>query len=178
MERMEQVFQREQKHGVFPHYLARLILWRRSKESRTETVFEDQPSWSWMRYTAIEFISIPNSLLVADYATLRFDTKGKALFVKFRSFQNCRVEHSTGGCAVLNTESRTVGTWWFDTGLGLNLEQNVVVVGVEVDEERDLDKTCWVLVTQKSSEDQYRRVGLGKIKARYISEEGQEGRLL
>lgn len=54
----------------------------------------------------------------------------------------------------------------------------MVVVGMEDDKIRDLDKTCWVLVTQKSSEGQYRRVGLGKIEARYISEEGHEGRLL
>ena len=178
MERMKRVFRTEQKHGVFSRYLARLLLWRRSEESTTEGVFEDQPSWSWMRYTAIEFERVRHDydLLVADDATLRFDAEGKALAVKFRSFQNCTVEHSTG--AVLNAESRTMGTWWFDTTLDPELKQNVVVVGVEVQNTRDLDKTCWVLVTQKCSEDQYRRVGLGKIEARYISEEGHEGRLL
>ena len=176
MERMKRVFQIEQKHGVFTRYLARLLLWRRSEESTTEGVFEDQPSWSWMRYTAIEFERVPDNLLVADDATLRFDTEEKAIVVKFRSFQNCTVEHGTG--AVLNAESRIMGTWWFETTLDPELKQNVVVVGMEDDKIRDLDKTCWVLVTQKSSEDQYRRVGLGKIEARYISEEGHEGRLL
>ena len=178
MERMKRVFQTEQKHGVFTRYLARLLLWRRSEESTTEGVFEDQPSWSWMRYTAIEFERVPHhhDFLVADDATLRFGAEEKALVVKFRSFQNCTVEHGTG--AVLNAESRIMGTWWFETTLDPKLKQNVVVVGMEDDKIRDLDKTCWVLVTQKCSEDQYRRVGLGKIEARYISEEGHEGRLL
>jgi len=175
---MKRVFQTEQKHGVFARYLVRLLLWRRSEESTTEGVFEDQPSWSWMRYTAIEFEKVPRdpNFLVADDAMLRFDVEEKALVVRFRSFQNCRVEHGTG--AVLNAESRIMGTWWFETTLDPKLKQNVVVVGVEVQKRRDLDKTCWVLVTQKSSEDQYRRVGLGKIEARYISEEGHKGRLL
>jgi len=174
---MKRVFQTEQKHGVFARYLVRLLLWRRSEESTTEGVFEDQPSWSWMRYTAIEFERVPYNFLVADDATLRFDAEGKALVVKFRSFQDCTVEHGTG--AVLNAESRIIGTWWFETTLDPKLKQNMVVIGVE-DQigRRDLDKTCWVLVTQKFSEDQYRRVGLGMIEARYISEEGHEGRLL
>lgn len=176
MERMKRVFQTEQKHGVFARYLAGLLLWRRSEESTTGGVFEDQPSWSWMRYTAIEFERVPHDILVADDATLRFSAEEKALVVKFRSFQNCTVEHGTG--AVLIAESRIMGTWWFETTLDPKLKQNVVVVGVEVQKRRDLDKTCWVLVTQKSSEDQYRRVGIGKIEARYISEEGHEGRLL
>jgi hypothetical protein len=175
---MKRVFQTKQKHGVFARYLARLLLWRRSEESTTEGVFEDQPSWSWMRYTAIEFqgVSLYCDLLVADDATLRFDAEEKALFVKFRSFQNCTVEHSTG--AVLNAESGIVGMCCFETTLDPKLKQNVVVVVVENHERRDLDKACWVLVTQKSSEDQHRRVGLGRIGARYISEEGHEGRLL
>lgn len=178
MERMKRVFKTEQKHGVFVRYLARLLLWRRSEESTTEGVFEDQPSWSWMRYTAIEFERFPydRGLLVADDAALRFDAEEKALVVKFRSFQNCTVEHGTG--AVLNAESRIMGRWWLETTLDPKLKQNVVVVGVEDRGRRDLDMTCWVLVTQRSSEDQYRRVGLGKIEARYISEEGHEGRLL
>ena len=174
---MNRVFQTEQKHGVFARYLARLLLWRQSEESTTEGVFEDQPSWSWMRYTAIEFERVPDNLLVADDATLRFDTEEKAIVVKFRSFQNCTVEHGTG--AVLNAKSRIMGTWWFETTLNPKLKQNVVVVGIEEDYSiRDLSKTCWVLVTQKSSEDQYTRVGLGKIEACYISEQGHEGRLL
>ena len=170
---MKRVFQTEQRHGVFARYLARLLLWRRSEESTTEGVFEDQPSWSWMRYTAIEFEQVRHdyNLLVADDATLRFDAEEKALVVKFRSFQNCTVEHGTG--AVLNAESRIMGTWWFETRLDPKLKQNVVVVGVEDQKIGDLDKICWVLVTQK-----HRRVGLGKIEARYISEEGYEGRLL
>ena len=173
MERMKRVFQTEQKNGVFASYLARLLLWRRSEESTMEEVFEDQPSWSWMRYTAIEFEKVPHDLLIANDATLRFDAEGKALAVKFRSFQNCTVEHGTS--AVLNAESRIMGTWWFETTLDPELKQNVVVVGVE---DNGMAETCWVLVTQKCSEDQYRRVGLGKIGARYISEEGHEGKLL
>ena len=173
---MKRVFQTEQRHGVFARYLARLLLWRRPEESTTEGVFEDQPSWSWMKYTAIEFERVPYCFLVADDVTLRFGAEKKALVVKFRSFQNCTVEHGTG--AVLNAESRITGTWWFETTLDPKLKQNMVVVGVEDQKIGDLDKTCWVLVTQKSSEDQHRRVGLGKIEARYISEEGHEGRLL
>lgn len=48
-------------------------------------------------------------LLVADDATLRFDAEEEALVVNFRSFQNCTVEHGIG--AVLNAESRIMGTW-------------------------------------------------------------------
>jgi hypothetical protein len=179
MKRMEEVLKTSGNYGVLKCFLPRLLLWRRSKNNMAESGFEyyDIPSWSWMRYPAIDFPRVPG-LAVPENARLRFSTETKALWAEIRPFQKCKVKKNGGEYTILVDQPWTEGKWWLDKEFDLDSETGVVVVGLEEHQYRDLDNTCWVLATQRLSENRYVRVGLGKIKARYISRKFREGMVL
>jgi hypothetical protein len=112
-------------------------------------------------------------------ADLRFDTEPQyALLIQVRTFQNCRIEQQGSQHSVFDTESEEVGVLWFDVKTDPHF-QHCVVIGMEVDRKEHPHKTYYILATRElSSKNMYERVGVGKIKARYVSREAREGKLL
>jgi hypothetical protein len=77
IKRMQDVFKSEGRYGIFKCFLHRLLLWQRSDEVMPETVHKDYkdqelPSWSWMTFSGINFLSVPGRLRIA---AIRFDTE-------------------------------------------------------------------------------------------------------
>ena len=183
MQHMSTAFNTKYRHGTFNVFLHRLLLWHRSDKEIVENVrnyhehYEDQlPSWSWMTYAGIAFPSI-RLLKIAD---IRYnDNRRDELLVQFRKFQNCKVKQEKSQYWILNGKSEEIGQVWFDkTESHL---RHCVVVGMEDGTEADADKTYWVLVIKKGEsrfKNGFKRVGIGKIKALYVSKEGYDGQLM
>jgi hypothetical protein len=173
VERMESVLKTECRYGVFQSFLSRLLLWRRSTNTNgNETHYKDQhlPSWSWMTYSHIHFEPVKRQLKVPAAADLRFDTERKVLLVQVRVFQNCRMKRKESQYTILDAESKVVGGLWFDMTTIVPFEYCVVIA-------KDAENYYILLVRKIGLENQYERVGLGKIKARCISKEYYEGKL-
>ncbi|KAH8593154.1 heterokaryon incompatibility protein-domain-containing protein [Bisporella sp. PMI_857] len=175
LKRMEGVLKTECRFGIFARFLSRLLLWRRpdgtdSNESDYKGLA--LPSWSWMTYTRISFPSA-ESLQVPVDANLKFDPERKnVLLVQVRELQlqNCKQNNQESNYFVLDAEPKKVS---FDT-TNCSAWQCVVIATANGNEQ---DTTCHILLVKKTSGIQYERVGLGKIKARYVSEESSSGEL-
>jgi len=178
--RIESALNTKGRYGVFRCFLPHLLLWKRSDEEKTALiVYEGRkvPSWSWMAYYGgIDFMS-NSSLKVPDYEDLRFDTDSKALIVKVRQFENCRMEPEEKECAIF-ADSERVGSLWFDMGANIQFKY-CVVVGMRVDGEEDPQKTYYILVIlKKPLRKGYKRLGVGEVKAPYVSKKSDTGKLL
>jgi hypothetical protein len=175
IKRIERASSTEGSYGIFSRFLSRLLLWQRSDNNTADEAYEDQqlPSWSWMRYSGIDFLATPR-LMVPPPAELRFDAKRKdALLVQIRDFEDCEFQIQETECTVIHKESREkAGTLWFDIVLGIHF-QYCVVIGMangEIDNNDHPNTTYYILVVRgKSSENEYERVGIGKIEARCVS---------
>ncbi|RDL32976.1 uncharacterized protein BP5553_08415 [Venustampulla echinocandica] len=181
MKHMETAFRTTYRYGTFRIFLHRLLLWHRSDEEIPGNVhkhYEDQlPSWTWMTYAGIAFPQIVH-LKLAD---IQYDGKD-ALRVRVRSFRNCKVKKEERQYRILNDVSEKIGEVWFDetdSNFG-----HCVVVGMEDDAEADADKTYWILIIKRGkgfkggSKSWFKRVGIGKVKALYVSKGGDDGRLM
>jgi len=194
VERMEGVFSTKYRYGVFGAFLPRLLLWKRRDEiDRNEIHDKDQqlPSWSWMTYSRIHFLSIKHRLKVPsqddlrfDQDDLRFDTgreidtgREKVLLVQVRVFQNCTTVQKESGYTILDEVSKDVGVLSFDMPTCVHF-QHCVVIGIETGDLEDAERVCHVLLVRKvGMENQFERVGLGEIRASCVSEKYCEGEL-
>ena len=94
IERMGTIFGTEARYGTFALFLHRLLLWLPLDEKNCKTAhetFPNIPSWSWMRYHGVKFLSI-SKLKVAD---VRFGTGpqgASTLVTEIREFQDCEIE--------------------------------------------------------------------------------------
>jgi len=177
MHHMETVFETEYRYGTFELFLPRLLLWHREIPANEDGHYDELPSWSWMRYSDIIFPGIWK-LKIADvrYDDRTHDVLQDALLVQVRKFKKCRVNSGKGQYWISNDNSEEIGHVWFDK-TDSHFE-HCVVVGMEDDDaETDADKTYWVLVV-KEEERRFKRVGVGKIMAPYVSKEGDDGQLV
>jgi len=174
MRRMEVVFETRYRCGTFQLFLHRLLLWYRGIPENEHKHYEHElPSWSWMIYSDIIFPDI-SKLEIAD---LQYDDDTEdSLLVQVRAFKNCRVNPEKSLYWILNDKSEKIGEVWFDE-TDSHFE-HCVVVGMEYGlAVADADRTYWVLVV-KTKESGFKRVGVGKIKALYVSKEGDHGTLV
>jgi len=86
MERMGSAFHSEVRYETFECFLPRLLLWRRLEGSALEPAYKKLPTWSWMRFSQIEFVSSSLKLRVAG---LRFDNQRDVLSVQVRNLRSC-----------------------------------------------------------------------------------------
>lgn len=180
VKRIKSALQTEGRYGVFQCFFSSLLLWKRCDEEKTDPiVYEGRmvPSWSWMVYNGgIDFMS-NSRLMVPRYEDLRFDTSRGALVVKIRQFENCRMEREEKEHAIFADPGR-VGSLWFDTATGIEF-RHCVVVGMPRGREKDSQKTYYILVVRvKALEKEYERLGVGEVKARYVSKESDTRKLV
>ena len=181
VKRIESALDTEGRYGVFHCFFSRLLLWKRSDEEKTDPIDyngrKGPPSWSWMAYNGgIDFIS-NSRLIVPGSKDLQFNTNREALVVKIRQFKNCRREQEEKEHAIFADPGR-VGSLWFDTATKIEF-RHCVVVGMRKGQEKDPQKTYYILVVrEKSLEKEYERLGVGEVKAHYISKESDTGKLV
>ena len=131
-----------------------------------------------MTYAGIAFPSITH-LKLAD---IQYDDWKDELRVQVRSLRNCKVKKEERRYWILNRLSERIGEVWFDKTDSQS--KHCIIVGMEDDAEADADKTYWILVIKrrKASKDRSRscfnRVGIGKVKALYVSKQGWDGKLM
>jgi hypothetical protein len=179
---MESALDTKCRYGVFEAFLSRLLLWRRRDETDgNETDYKDQhlPSWSWMTYSRIRFLPIMHILEFPAKGDLRFDAKREiVLLVQVRAFQNCTMGRNGSGYTILDADSKNIGVLWFDMTTNVYF-QHCVVIGMDAEAfVKDAERTYYILLVRKLClENQYERVGLGKIKSSCVSKEYCEGEL-
>ncbi|KAK4207642.1 hypothetical protein QBC37DRAFT_298305 [Rhypophila decipiens] len=184
VKRMGQVFETEVRFGIFRCF-GSILLWRRTQEEKTAPVLYEGrtvPSWSWMAYSGgINFIiDRTDRLHVPRSKDLDFTKDGKALKVQVRTFHgNCQMEKREEEYALVDG-TKTVGFLWFDVADLIHFKDcNCVVVSMIWDyEEKDARKTYHVLIVRKGSgRRRYKRLGVGKVEAQYVSREFVAGTL-
>ncbi|KAK4640743.1 hypothetical protein QC761_606980 [Podospora bellae-mahoneyi] len=181
IERMEQVLHSKAKYGIFRFCLSSLLLWKRTDQQKPLIPYKDEvPSWSWMAYSGgIEFILDSNpSFRVPRLVDLDYADDRPVLNVKVRNFGgNCKMGINKEKYVILDGEEE-VGSLWFDMADQIRSEDcNCVVVGaLDVDMEdhkvEDTRKCYYMIIVQKEDGDRgYKRVGVGIVRAQYVSEE-------
>ena len=181
VKRMESALDTECRYGVFAAF-PRLLLWRRRDETAgNETDYKDQhlPSWSWMTYSRIRFLPIIYRLEFPAKGDLRFDPKReRVLLVQVRAFKNCTMGRNRSGYTILDADSKNIGVLWFDMTTNVYF-QHCVVIGMDWEVfAKDANRTYHILLVRKLClENQYERVGLGRIKSSCVSKEYCEGEL-
>lgn len=128
------------------------------------------PSWSWMAYSGgIDFIRTRGSLKVPRYVDFGFSNNRKALDVKVRRFGgNCRMEQKEEEYIIFSG-TEEVGSCWFDVA-GRTEFEYCVVVGVDENDWEGAWKTYYIFVVgKKDGSGRYKRLGVGKVEAQYVS---------
>lgn len=179
---MEGVLRTKCRYGVFEAFLPRLLLWRRGDNTDgNETHYRDQdlPSWSWMTYSRIHFLSINYLLEVPAEGDLRLDPeRERVLLVQVKAFQKCTTVQKESGYTILDEDSVNVGFLSFDMPAHVHFQHCVIIGMFWTTHVEDAEKDYFILLVRKIRlENQYERVGLGVIKARCVSKDCCEGEL-
>ncbi|KAF2401674.1 HET-domain-containing protein [Trichodelitschia bisporula] len=179
MERMGSIFSTEHRYGIFKSFRFRLLLWRPgpgNDDGRHVVDNQELPSWSWMRYSRIRFSDTTSPVLhVPTDAAFAFSYKNPCvLFIRVRRLKDCTTEHEGRECSILDAKEEPVGFVWFDTMTRSNISlQECVVAGRAAND----SEMIYILLVEVFSKNSYKRVGVGKIKARCISERYWNGEL-
>jgi hypothetical protein len=187
---MEKLWNAPCRFGIFSHlsFISRLLLWRvaiRPEESWLGEIPEKQriPSWSWMRRSQIKFIHVTD-IKVPPKSVLKFDPEDEgALLVQIRRPTKVTLMYESIDGDIrynfLDRESRAkVGEMAFDAEDRLRAE-GCVIIALKFDGNEDAEKYYWVVfVGPELPNKRYERVGVGIIKARCVTKEYTEGRLI
>ncbi|RAK94781.1 HET domain-containing protein [Aspergillus ibericus CBS 121593] len=169
-----------ENHGIFENVMHRLLLWKRP-DSKTKPLDYEQfkpPSWSWMAYNGrVDFMTV-SPLRVSRRLRFAHDH----LEVEIRTFavemlKNCEMRKDKEYYTVIAGQ-KEVGSFYFDTDK--TLFESCVVIGIDKEDRDDVsDKIYYILIVDKCwGQGCYRRLGVGKIQARYVSEENGDGKLV
>lgn len=138
------------------------------------------PSWSWMLYNGkIDFLT-KSYLQVPRNQSLSFDNSGRGINIEVQQFEGCYTRERDGG-HIIFSGAEEVGFLYFDMDSAAEVEpRNCVVIGVDQDDgNNDLNKEYYVLAVRKlSGEEEYERLGVGRVQARYVSKGSSSGKLL
>ena len=115
---------------------------------------------------------------------LRFGADQRALIVKVRRFKNDQLEPK-GKLHVILDGPKSVGSLWFDRETDnqpkdtSDQSKRCVVVGMRNDMTKDPKKTYYILVVLEGPRvNEYKRLGVGKVQACYVSKESKAGTLV
>lgn len=190
------------RFGILRCFLNPLLLWKRTKESKTARLDYGEktvPSWSWMAYPGgIDFISdAARSMMIPRYAELDYSLDVDRLSVRVRQFKDCRMTKTTlsrtkdavsslfdaegqdGRHFAIVSKSalglgRQVGSVWLDVADRKSF-QHCVVVGMNFDiKTRASQKTYYFLLVGEvaGGGGRYERLGVGHVGSRYVSKAG------
>ncbi|GKZ27648.1 hypothetical protein AbraCBS73388_005175, partial [Aspergillus brasiliensis] len=189
-ERIKKALFTEVKYGVFRCFLPRLLLWKRAGMENDRISYDDDhvPSWSWMLYNGkIDFLT-KRDLKVPGGQSLGFDDSESGINIEVRQFEGCYTgerdgEHIIFTCTkkVEVTKEVEVGILHFDTNSAAKVKsRDCVVIGVSQDDDKDdPNKEYYILAVQKTSgEEEYERLGVGRVRACYVSKGSTSGKLL
>ncbi|KAI2883409.1 hypothetical protein CBS76997_11404 [Aspergillus niger] len=189
-ERIKEALETEVRYGVFRCFLPRLLLWKRAGMGSDQIIYDDDrvPSWSWMLYNGkIDFLTKSN-LMVPSEQSLSFDSSGRGINIEVRQLEDCYTRERDGEHIIFTKTKRVevmkeveVGILHLDKGSAAEVEsRNYVVIAVSQDDnEDDPNKEYYVLAVQKSSkEEEYERLGVGRVRACYVSKGSISGKLL
>ncbi|RAK82870.1 HET-domain-containing protein [Aspergillus costaricaensis CBS 115574] len=181
-ERIKEALATEVRYGVFRCFLPRLLLWKRAGIENDRISYDDNrvPSWSWMLYNGkIDFLT-KSDLKVPENQSLSFDDSDSGINIEVRQLDGCYTRGRDGEYMIfMGTEK--VGVLHFDMELAAEVEsRNCVVIGVRADDgDDDPNKEYYILAVRKISEGkEYERLGVGRVRARYVSRASTSGKLL
>ncbi|KAK2471598.1 hypothetical protein H9L39_16589 [Fusarium oxysporum f. sp. albedinis] len=185
-QRIERVLSCQARYGVFEFLLHRNLLWQRSDLEKTERIkYEESdkvPSWSWMAYPGgIKFIELEE----VDYGKLdlfhklKFDQEDKrALITDIWMFRDChlnREERSdTERYEVLDSGETVRGWAMYDVKHREVFDnERAVVIGRTGPESSPERQEYHILVVRQKAgsktENEYERVGIGRVQVEYLS---------
>ncbi|EXA30568.1 hypothetical protein FOVG_18055 [Fusarium oxysporum f. sp. pisi HDV247] len=185
-QRIERVLSCQARYGVFKYFLHRNLLWQRSDLEKTERIeykeSDKVPSWSWMAYPGgikfIEFDEVDYSRLDL-FNKLKFDQEDeRALITDIWTFRDCHLNREeradTGPYEVLDSGETVRGWAMYDVkhGEGFDNERAVVIgrTGYETSPERQEYHILVVrLKAGSKAENEYERVGIGRVQMGYLS---------
>ncbi|PYH50611.1 uncharacterized protein BO96DRAFT_439724 [Aspergillus niger CBS 101883] len=189
-ERIKKALSTEVRYRIFCCLLSRLLLWKRAGMENDRIVYDDErvPSWSWMLYNSKINFLIKLNLMVPSEQSLSFDDSGRGINIEVRQFEECYTRERDGEHIIFTktkkvevTKEVEVGILHFDMGSAAEVEsRNCVVIAVsQNDNNDDPNKEYYVLAVQKTSkEEEYERLGVGRVRAGYVSKGSTSGKLL
>ncbi|KAB8261543.1 heterokaryon incompatibility protein-domain-containing protein [Aspergillus pseudonomiae] len=189
-ERIKEALATEVRYGVFRCFLPRLLLWKRAGMENDRIFYDDDrvPSWSWMLYHGkIDFLT-ESDLKVPRNQSLSFDNSERGINIEVRQLENCYTRERDGEHIIFTKTKRVevtkeveVGILHFDMGSAAEVEsRNCVVIAMSQDDDKDdPNKEYYILAVQRTSgEEEYERLGVGRVRAYYVSKGSTSGKLL
>ncbi|GMG14979.1 unnamed protein product [Aspergillus oryzae] len=157
----------------------------------SDQIFYDNdyvPSWSWMRYNGkIDFLT-QSDLQVPRNESLSFDNSERGINIEVRQLEDCYTRERDGEHIIFSKAKRVevmkgveVGILHFDMGSTAEVEsRNCVVIAMSQDDDKDdPNKEYYILAVQRTSgEEEYERLGVGRVRACYVSKGSTSGKLL
>ncbi|OJJ65830.1 hypothetical protein ASPBRDRAFT_79605 [Aspergillus brasiliensis CBS 101740] len=167
--------------GVFHCILPQLLLWKRAGKHSAPITYKDRsvPSWSWMLYNGkVQFLTDSN-VMIPQFPSLYFDDSKRGINIEVREFKYYHISRRDGE-HIIYSDTGNVGSLYFDMDTAAEIEpRNCVVIGVSQDDDSDdSDKEYYILVVRKTSGEEYERLGVGQVRARYVSKWSTSGKLL
>ena len=179
----------ETRFGIFQSFLHRSLLWQRSEERDTDRIdygAQIVPSWSWMAYSgSVQFMDIAFGKVEWVFS-LRFNKTNEhsesdkvwksALVTEIGSFQRCNFERRGTGYANLDLDEAERGWIQYDLETHERLDdERCVVVGRDSPESDAGRRNYYILVVRPTGmENEYRRVGAGRMRSDYVARKGVE----
>ncbi|GLA32846.1 hypothetical protein AnigIFM63326_001489 [Aspergillus niger] len=189
-ERIGKALSTEIRYGVFGCFLPRLLLWKRAGMENDRISDDDDrvPSWSWMLYHGkIDFLT-QSDLQVPRNQSLSFDDSERGINIEVRQFEGCYMQEKDGEHILFTstkkievTKEVEVGILHFDTTSAAKIKsRDCVVIGVSEDDNKDdPNKEYYILAVQRTSgEKDYERLGVGRVRACYVSKGSTSGKLV
>ncbi|EHA21142.1 hypothetical protein ASPNIDRAFT_54678 [Aspergillus niger ATCC 1015] len=195
-ERIKEALSTEVRYGVFRCFLPRLLLWKRAGMENDQIIYDNDrvPSWSWMLYNGkIDFLT-QSDLQVPRNQSLSFDNSERGINIEVRQLEDCYTRERDGEHIIFTktkkfevttevevTKEVEVGILHFDMGSAAEVEsRNCVVIAMSQDDDKDdPNKDYYVLAVQRTSgEEEYERLGVGRVRACYVSKGSISGKLL
>ncbi|PWY68924.1 HET-domain-containing protein [Aspergillus eucalypticola CBS 122712] len=167
--------------GIFDCILPRLLLWKRAGKHFDPIFDKDKsvPSWSWMFYNGkVDFLAY-STIRVPQFQSLNFDDSMRSINIEVREFE---YHHMSGRDReyMIYADIGEIGCLYFDTDSAAEIEsRNCVVIAMSHDDKDDPYKQYYILAVQRrSGEEEYERLGVGQVRAGYVSKESTSGKLL
>ncbi|RDH26218.1 heterokaryon incompatibility protein-domain-containing protein [Aspergillus welwitschiae] len=162
-ERIKEALATEVRYGVFRCFLPRLLLWKRAG-------------------------------MVPRHQSLSFDNSERGINIEVRQLEDCYTRERDGEHIIFTktkkvevtteveaTKEVEVGILHFDMGSAAEVEsRNCVVIAMSQDDDKDdPNKEYYILAVQRTSgKEEYERLGVGRVRACYVSKGSIPGKLL
>jgi hypothetical protein len=163
----------EGRYGTFEKYLHRNLLWHASDLKLQKIEYDGYvPSWSWMAYDgSIRFLAL--GIGSVEWArNIRYDKEcdcRHVLIADVGKFQDCRMELEGNRYALTDLSNTKRGWIRYDVKDGNNLlEEYCVVVGKTTYGEDDCEGYYILVVRPTSVDNEYERVGMGRVSSNCI----------